>query len=187
MGLHTRCCFCRNTWIWGCTHEGCTLKPSMKKTGAGVVACKHSTLKKSRFYWDVDSQGVAPQLLFTENESNTKVCFYDLCFFVKGTLSVKPRPSWGKTLICTDYFSKPLFFILVFGFCPRESKEIHLWATEDLISHRLSLVAILAVHFYQREQWRSLESRPITILLIHQRTMRQKGELNWSLPFLCPW
>ncbi|CAK8681003.1 unnamed protein product [Clavelina lepadiformis] len=34
----------RNTWIWGCTHEGCTLKPSIVKTSDHQVTCKHEML-----------------------------------------------------------------------------------------------------------------------------------------------
>jgi len=62
----------RNTWIWGCKHEGCTMKPSIKKTGNNHVSCKHESLHQSRFYWGVDQQGNQPKLLFTENETNTK-------------------------------------------------------------------------------------------------------------------
>ena len=63
----------RNTWIWGCRHEGCTMKPSIKKVQDGVVHCKHDTLPKSRFYWGKDQDGKTPKLLFTENETNSKV------------------------------------------------------------------------------------------------------------------
>lgn len=63
----------RNTWIWGCKHEGCTMKPSIKKTGDNHVLCKHESLHQSKFYWGVDQQGNQPKLLFTENETNSKV------------------------------------------------------------------------------------------------------------------
>ena len=66
----------RNTWIWGCRHEGCTMKPNIKKTGAAEVQCKHETLPKSKFYWAPDQQGDLPELFFTENETNSKVRFF---------------------------------------------------------------------------------------------------------------
>eukprot|EP00111_Clytia_hemisphaerica_P019741 TCONS_00058263-protein len=65
----------RNTWIWGCKHEGCTMKPSIKQLGEGVVHCKHETLPKSRFYWGPDQNGKQPKLLFTENETNSQKLF----------------------------------------------------------------------------------------------------------------
>ena len=34
----------RNTWIWGCRHEGCTLKPRMTRSGPASVATEHETL-----------------------------------------------------------------------------------------------------------------------------------------------
>ena len=43
----------RNTWYWGCTHEGCTMKPKMKKEADNLVSGKHDTLKKSFFYIDL--------------------------------------------------------------------------------------------------------------------------------------
>ena len=35
----------RNTWSWGCKHEGCTLKPRLWKTGPRRVACSRETLE----------------------------------------------------------------------------------------------------------------------------------------------
>ena len=63
----------RNTWIWGCKHEGCTLKPKIVKTGANSVSCTHQSLEKFHCYWDVDQEGRFPELWFTENETNSKV------------------------------------------------------------------------------------------------------------------
>ena len=62
----------RNTWIWGCQHEGCTQKPWIQKTGAAVVVAEHETL--GRFFLQIgpDPHGEAPELLFTENETNTQ-------------------------------------------------------------------------------------------------------------------
>ncbi|MET0261454.1 MAG: glucosidase [Rariglobus sp.] len=60
----------RNTWTWGCTHEGCTLKPSMKATKDGRVDIDHETLGKFHFYQEEN----APWL-FTENETNAARLF----------------------------------------------------------------------------------------------------------------
>ena len=59
----------RNTWSWGCTHEGCTLKPRIATDGARRLACTHETL--GRFYCEFE-EGAAgvPRVLFTDNETN---------------------------------------------------------------------------------------------------------------------
>ncbi|KAJ7387339.1 hypothetical protein OS493_004328 [Desmophyllum pertusum] len=62
----------RNTWIWGCKHEGCTRKASMTQTAPDTVECKHETLGKYTFVVDVNPENeMIPELLFTENETNT--------------------------------------------------------------------------------------------------------------------
>ncbi|XP_037077730.1 uncharacterized protein YMR196W-like [Pollicipes pollicipes] len=59
----------RNTWSWGCTHEGCTMKPRISREGPGRVRCTHDTLLP--YHWEVaDVDGRSPELLFTENETN---------------------------------------------------------------------------------------------------------------------
>jgi len=60
----------RNTWEWGCTHEGCSLKPSIKKTGDNQLATDHETLGKFKF-WAED----APDFLFTDNVTNDQAVF----------------------------------------------------------------------------------------------------------------
>jgi hypothetical protein len=64
----------RNTWSWGCRHEGCGLKPGLRAVSDGRVQCDHDTL--GRMYLDVEPGpgGPAP-LLFTENESNAALLF----------------------------------------------------------------------------------------------------------------
>jgi Glycosyl hydrolase family 63 C-terminal domain len=60
----------RNTWTWGCRHEGCEVKPKLQQVADGRVQCDHATL--GRFFLEVEPQakeGAAP-LLFTENETN---------------------------------------------------------------------------------------------------------------------
>ncbi|HTJ77986.1 MAG TPA: hypothetical protein VL357_03245 [Rariglobus sp.] len=60
----------RNTWSWGCTHEGCGLKPRLKAAGAGRVECRHETL--GNFVFRLEDE---PPLLFTENEANAEKLF----------------------------------------------------------------------------------------------------------------
>ena len=45
----------------------------MKESAPGTVECKHETLGKYTFVVDVDPENVMPELLFTENETNTMV------------------------------------------------------------------------------------------------------------------
>lgn len=65
----------RNTWIWGCKHEGCTRKPLMKEIGEGHVRGKHETLNINHFYVGPGPDGQQPPLLWTENENNSKTLF----------------------------------------------------------------------------------------------------------------
>jgi Glycosyl hydrolase family 63 C-terminal domain len=59
----------RNSWIWGCTHEGCEIKPYMAASGPASVDVDHVTLGKFRLVAEqtADNQ---PTLLFTDNETN---------------------------------------------------------------------------------------------------------------------
>jgi hypothetical protein len=59
----------RNTWSWGCKHEGCTLKPTLVKEGDAAVVGSHETLGASRFDWEFP-KGERPKLLFTDNHTN---------------------------------------------------------------------------------------------------------------------
>lgn len=65
----------RNTWIWGCRHEGCSLKPLIKAGGEGSITLQHETLGAWRAGFDIDSAGRTPSLLFTENETNSSLLF----------------------------------------------------------------------------------------------------------------
>ena len=53
----------RNTWSWG-DDDG---KPSLREAGPGVIRASHSELGEYRMHCDG-----APELLFTENESNAQ-------------------------------------------------------------------------------------------------------------------
>ncbi|HVU24215.1 MAG TPA: hypothetical protein VHE13_08830, partial [Opitutus sp.] len=60
----------RNTWSWGCRHEGCEVKPRMQAVGDAQVQCDHPSL--GRFIWELENAGT---LLFTENETNAARLF----------------------------------------------------------------------------------------------------------------
>jgi hypothetical protein len=62
----------RNTWTWGCDHEGCDPKPSMMLQDDETVIAEHSTLGRFLFAAEQSSSGIRPTMLFTENESNPK-------------------------------------------------------------------------------------------------------------------
>src|SRR5205085_2743512 len=62
----------RNTWAWGRTGEGYWPRPNIKldqQTGR-LVATHDSSLGTFHFAADASSDGVMPQLLFTNNETN---------------------------------------------------------------------------------------------------------------------
>ncbi len=65
----------RNTWIWGCRHEGCTLKARIERQEDGSLLTWHETLAPYRFGAGVASDGTASEWLFTENETNSKLLF----------------------------------------------------------------------------------------------------------------
>ncbi len=60
----------RNTWASGCTHEGCTAKPTIRRISETAVEASHVSL--GQFYLEAEgAPGQAvPEWLFTENETN---------------------------------------------------------------------------------------------------------------------
>jgi hypothetical protein len=62
----------RNTWVWGCAHEGCTLKPRIWRADSGRIQTEHETLQPMYFFCDATDE-----VLFTENETNFQ-SLYDL-------------------------------------------------------------------------------------------------------------
>ncbi len=59
----------RNVWSWGRTGEAYPARPSLSAEPGGAVLAEHATL--GRFRLECDSAGgAAPELLFTENETN---------------------------------------------------------------------------------------------------------------------
>jgi len=64
----------RNTWSWGCKHEGCTLKPRLYRNGPASVLTEHETMQP--FQFDLSTyNGAAPTLIFTDNETDMRRVF----------------------------------------------------------------------------------------------------------------
>ncbi|KAK7077155.1 hypothetical protein SK128_016826 [Halocaridina rubra] len=68
----------RNTWTWGCTHEGCGLKPKLYMLGEDgadeqishcLIHGWHESL--GDYTWAIDKSSDPAQVLFTENETNS--------------------------------------------------------------------------------------------------------------------
>lgn len=64
----------RNTWSWGCTHEGCSAKPGIRPSSSPskpqVLDTRHETLGQFQFGIDPANSTTTPELLFTDNETN---------------------------------------------------------------------------------------------------------------------
>ena len=66
----------RNTWSWGCKHEGCELKPTMAAQGEDSLRLAHRTL--GEYVFEPLNHGdnpLVPEVLFTENETNFERLF----------------------------------------------------------------------------------------------------------------
>jgi len=61
----------RNTWSWGCTHEGCDIKPRIEAVAAGELKASHVSMGTFRFFAGTAPDGSQPRFLFTENETNS--------------------------------------------------------------------------------------------------------------------
>ncbi|HEY6167419.1 MAG TPA: glucosidase [Verrucomicrobiae bacterium] len=62
----------RNTWSWGCSHEGCSLKPRIDLARDGRLLLNHESLGKYFFQIGPAPDGLKPPVLFTDNESNAQ-------------------------------------------------------------------------------------------------------------------
>lgn len=67
--------FFRNTWSWGCTHEGCHPKPAIRLQRDGSLIAQHETLGRFRFDFEHVPTEDPTRVLFTENETNAKRLF----------------------------------------------------------------------------------------------------------------
>jgi hypothetical protein len=65
----------RNTWSWGCRHEGCGIRPSLRALGADAIRAVHETLGAFRLVAGPGPAAVVPEQLFTENETNAARLF----------------------------------------------------------------------------------------------------------------
>src|ERR1051325_1096543 len=66
----------RNTWAWGRSGEGYSERPTLAARGGVDIDVRHATLGNYRFAVDVDpTNGARPELLFTENDSNSERLF----------------------------------------------------------------------------------------------------------------
>ena len=61
----------RNTWSWGCRHEGCWPKPRMERGENGTLLTRHVTLGRFRLAAQPLADRSPAPFLFTENETNT--------------------------------------------------------------------------------------------------------------------
>jgi hypothetical protein len=62
----------RNTWIWGCKHEGCWIRPNLRAAGDSTLHGEHVNFGKHCFVAGPGPDGRPPEFLFTENETNTR-------------------------------------------------------------------------------------------------------------------
>src|SRR5262245_18015183 len=65
----------RNTWSWGCAHEGCWPKPYIRKAEDGGLVSHHATLGRFRLAAGPLADGTGPTFLFTDNETNAAKLF----------------------------------------------------------------------------------------------------------------
>lgn len=63
----------RNTWVWGCRHEGCERRPQISRESDHRLAAEHESL--GTFFYEVDPEGESSAFLFTENETNQEGLF----------------------------------------------------------------------------------------------------------------
>jgi hypothetical protein len=83
----------RNTWVWGCRHEGCWSKPSIKRLNSSTLQTRHATLERFRLTIGPGPDGRPPPILLTENETNAQRLY--------GLLNSSPfvKDSFGEYVI----------------------------------------------------------------------------------------
>ncbi len=65
----------RNTWVWGCRHEGCTVKPTLLATGDASLDAEHESLGTFHAHFGRHPDGQPYEVLYTENETNSEALF----------------------------------------------------------------------------------------------------------------
>jgi hypothetical protein len=144
----------RNTWAWGRTGEDYWEKPKLYRRDARTIALEHASLGEHRF--EVDGSRAAPELIFTENETNVerlygmpsssrfvKDAFHD--YVVEGKADSVNREAFGtkaaalypleigpgaavvlKLRLCTTAAPAQIDFDQVFATRQREADEFYL-------------------------------------------------------------
>src|ERR1017187_2241425 len=64
-----------NTWTWGCKHDGCSSKPSIAMGGDSLIRGDHCSFGRHYLVAGPGPDQKAPEILFTENETNTERLF----------------------------------------------------------------------------------------------------------------
>ena len=64
-----------NSWSWACTTDECDPKPWIQLDGPTSVKTSHPTLGRFRFDLETIGDGPPPEMLFTENETNSRKLF----------------------------------------------------------------------------------------------------------------
>ena len=67
----------RNTWSWGSAGEGAGARPRLRSEKPGVIAAAHESLGDFQLAFDGDLDGAVPPVLFTENETNSRLLWGD--------------------------------------------------------------------------------------------------------------
>jgi hypothetical protein len=65
----------RNTWTWDCSHEGCSPRPRLSAANDRVVHAIHDSLETFHLEVGPAPDGSQPDLLFTDNETDTALLF----------------------------------------------------------------------------------------------------------------
>jgi hypothetical protein len=65
----------RNTWSWGCRHEGCDESPSLSRLDATTIRADHKSLGRYVLEAGPAPGGARPELLFTRNDTNCRRLF----------------------------------------------------------------------------------------------------------------
>lgn len=65
----------RNTWVWGCRHEGCWIKPRIRAGENHTLITSHVALEAMQLSVGPGPNGAQPELLFTENETHFEKVF----------------------------------------------------------------------------------------------------------------
>jgi hypothetical protein len=173
----------RNTWIWGCAHEGCWIKPRIDGESDRHLSTHHIDFGRHDFALETP----AP-LLFTENETNTEKLFgtpqytpytkdaFHRLLIERDAHAVSPKPRGTK--VAPHYH---------FELGPHESRtiELRLFRPEAAPQHLFGKAFDRVFADRKREADLFYEARMCSTLdEDERRTMRQAyAGLLWSKQF----